>query len=142
MAAMSFQLLSLIFDLIHWINYSKDGRGVVALNELSKVLELTSECIMTLIVLMLANGWMTLDLKQEKETEDIYVPMGIVVVMLYVIISSLSFIERDAYNKYSDFNDIQGYTIIAVKLCLAVAQVYFYHKAAKKVSKQQSQFLD
>ena len=62
MAAIFFQLISLVFDLVHWVNYSMDGEGVVALEELGTVLELLSECGMTLIVLMLANGWMTLDL--------------------------------------------------------------------------------
>ena len=68
--------------------------------------------------------------------------MSIVVFMLYCVISALTFIEPDAYNKYKDFNDVQSYFIIAIKTSFALVQIYFYVKTAKKVKTEQVPFLE
>lgn len=104
MIAMIFQLASLITDLIHYAQYSNDGIGFVQLEVITTLFEMISESLMTMLILMLANGWMTYDLKNEDESEDIYIPIAIVVFMLHIMIGMLTYVDQNAYHKYHDFN--------------------------------------
>jgi len=51
---------------------------------------------------MLSNGWMTHDMKQEDETEDIYIPIAILVMVTHLLLGTLTFVDRDAYHKFHD----------------------------------------
>jgi hypothetical protein len=142
MVAMAFQLLGLVLDLIHWSKYAQDGKGSLSLEVLGNICEMGSEVIMTLVVLMLTNGWMTLDLNQEEITDDLYIPIGVIVLVVHFCLGSLVYVDRDAHHKYHDYNGWQGYVLIAVKIILACVQVYFYLTTRKIVTKNQLKYLD
>ena len=63
MIAMGFQLLGLVLDLAHWTRYAQNGQGIIPVEILGNMCEMISEVIMTMVVLMLTNGWMTHDLQ-------------------------------------------------------------------------------
>jgi len=86
-----------------------------------------SECIMTFLILMLGNGWMTrfmgLDLEDDCE---IYLPLALLVVLIHIALGALTFLDADAYHKYHDFHGWQGYTLICFKLLIVAVYFYFY----------------
>ena len=90
--------------MFHWTTYYEDGKGLVHLDVAGTIFEMFSEIIMTMVVLMLSNGWMTHDMKQEDETEDIYIPIAILVMVTHLLLGTLTFVDRDAYHKFHDFN--------------------------------------
>ena len=101
------------------------------------IFELFSECVMSLVVLMLANGWYTrfksYDLDDGFET---YAPLFLLVVMVHIIFGALSYIDQDAHHKYHDYSGWVGYCVVAVKLALVGVFYYFYQYSASKILKE------
>jgi hypothetical protein len=134
---MSLQLFGIFFDLVHLMSYSKDGEGVPVLEVFGTVFDMLSECVMSLLILMLANGWFTRFKNFEFDDGiEIYGPMFVFVVMIHVVFGGFTYIDNDAYHKYHDFHGWVGYCIVAAKLMLLAAFFYFYGYTVGKLSKQ------
>jgi hypothetical protein len=91
---MGLQAFAISCQLLHWVNYASDGKGLIVLDVFGTIFDLLSECVMSMVVLMLANGWYTrfktYDLDDGMET---YAPLFLLVVMLHVVFGALSFID-------------------------------------------------
>ena len=84
--------------------YSKDGEGMVLFDVFGTIFDMLSECTMTLLLLMLANGWMTRYLKFDfDDSLEVYAPLFMLVVMVHVMFGALTYVDQDAYHKYHDF---------------------------------------
>jgi len=91
---------------------------------------------MTLLVLMLANGWLTKFKKFDFDDGlEIYGPLWILVLVVHIMFAAFSFIDQDAYHKYHDFHGWPGYLLICAKLILVLVFFYFYYYAHKEISK-------
>ena len=74
--------------------YMYDGRSHMILDVLGMVFGMLSECIMSMLVLMLANGWMTRFNKIDMdEGMELYVPLFLVVVVIHVSLGAFTYIE-------------------------------------------------
>jgi len=126
-------------DLAHSIKYRSDGQGMVVFDVIGTILDMLSECTMTLLLLMLANGWMTRYMKYDIDDGlEIYAPLFMLVIMVHVMCGALSFIENDAHHKYHDFHGWVGYALIFIKLIIAGIFAYFAaytNERIKKVSR-------
>ena len=81
-------------DICHWWYYSNDGEGVVVLDVFSLTFDMMSECTMTLLVLMLANGWMTNFVRFDFDDGlEVYAPLYMVVIMVHVMLGALTYID-------------------------------------------------
>ena len=61
--AMWLQCAGIVCDLAHMISYASDGEGMAIFDVFGTIFDMLSECTMTLLLFMLANGWMTRFLK-------------------------------------------------------------------------------
>ena len=59
LTALILQFLAVASSLTFNVSYAKDGIGMLVFDIFSTILDMISECFMTLVILMLANGWMT-----------------------------------------------------------------------------------
>lgn len=92
---------------------------------------------MTLLVLMLANGWMTRFIKYDFEDGmEVYAPLFMLVVMVHVLFGALTFVDMDAYHKYHDFHGWQGYSLIFFKFIIIGVFIYFYMNTYKVLKKE------
>ena len=100
------------------------------------VFEMLSESFMTLLIFMLANGWMTrfsnFGLDENVET---YVPAFVIVLMTHLIFGFLTYVDLDSYDKYHDFHGWVGYCMIALKFGMVMIFYYFYSGAKNNISK-------
>jgi len=103
LAALGLQFLGIVFTLIHEFRYRANGRGYFALDVLSTILDQLSECVMTLLVMMLANGWMTRFQKYDGDN-DLYIALGFFSLFLHVLMGTLTYVDQDAHHKYHDFH--------------------------------------
>jgi hypothetical protein len=63
-----------------------------------------SECVMSFLVLMLANGWLTRFTKFDlDEGIDEYGPLALILIIIHVVFGALTFVDRDAHHKFHDF---------------------------------------
>lgn len=141
LAAMACQLISTSLDLTSNILFSRSGDEYLILDVLTSMTAMAGECTMILLLMMIANGWMTvwLDFDQDDAIE-IYVPLFMLVILVHLVFGCLSFIDRNAYHKYHDFQGYVGVGLIIAKLLLVVVFYYFYHYNHQKVSKTQLEF--
>ena len=102
--ALTFQLISLMTDLVYWQKYSINGESVVLLDYSTTIFEMASESIMTILLLMIASGWMIKDSKLDARMDKYYIPFSLVVIAVHLCIGCLTFIDQDAYHKFHDFN--------------------------------------
>ena len=141
LVAMALQAVAICFDLMHNINYSADGYGILVFDILGTMIDLVSECIMTLVVLMLANGWYTRFKTYDFEDGMFtYAPLFLGVVFMHVIFGALIYIDQDAHHKYHDFHGWVGIIMICTKLTLVSAFFYFYSYSVDKIQKDSKHF--
>jgi len=95
-----------------------------------------SECIMTTLVLMLANGWMTRFINYDFDNGmESYAPLVLLVIMVHILFGAISFVDRDAYHKFHDFQGFLGFGLIIVKFILVGFYFYFYSCCKSLVKK-------
>jgi len=105
------------------------------------ILDMIGECVMTLLVLMLANGWYTrFKTFDYDEGLEIYGPLWILVLMVHMIFGAFSYIDRDAYHKYHDFHGWVGHCLIVSKLILFAVYFYFYDFTNSKLTRDAKVF--
>lgn len=94
------------------------------------VFDMISECVMTMLILMLTNGWMTKFSKIDMDDGlEIYLPVFFIVVMIHIALGAFTYLEPDAHHRYNDFEGILGYLLIALKFLLCGVQFYYYSNA-------------
>lgn len=87
-------MVGIVCDLIHSVNYSYDGKGVLVCDVLGTILDMLSECIMTLLVLMLANGWYSRFNKYDLDDGlEIYAPLFMLIILVHIMFGALSYID-------------------------------------------------
>lgn len=114
--AIGCQFLGLGFEVVHLWIYSYDGKGLIILHMLYQSLETISSAVTTILLIMIASGW-TVSYKDFPEI-DVYIPVALLVVVVNILIVGLGKITNDAYNKYTDYDGLTGYCIIAMRFLL------------------------
>lgn len=128
-------------DLVHVSKYAQDGEGIPVFEVFGTVFDMLSECMLSLLVLMLANGWFTRFKNFDFDDGiEIYGPMFVFVIMIHIVFGAFTFIDQDAYHKYHDFHGWVGYCIVAAKLMLLSCFFYFYNYTVSKISKEAKVF--
>ena len=91
---MALQAIAICCDLVHNTNYSDNGKGMILFDVLGTIIDLISECIMTFVVLMLANGWYTRFKTYDFEDGFFtYSPLLLCIIFMHVIFGSLIYID-------------------------------------------------
>lgn len=138
-----FQILAILFDFGYHLNYSITGEDDMKLYVASQILFMLSECMMILLLFMMANGWMTVWTKYDtNDGMELYLPFFLFVVIIHIVFVILTMVDRDAYHKYHDFSGVLGYCLIAVKFVMVGVYFYFYTETEFKVSKAAKPFYD
>ena len=100
----------------------------------STVFDMTSECTMTLLVLMLANGWYSryFDFDYDEGIE-VYGPLFLLIIVVHIMFGCFTLIDKDAYHKFHDFSGWPGALLIVTKLILVCVFIYFHSYTKIKV---------
>ena len=98
---------------------------------------MANECVMILLLMMIASGWMTLWTKYDTDDAlETYAPLFLLVIMIHICFAALSFINRDEHHKYHDFQGWAGFGLIISKIVLVVVYFYYYLNTKEKVPKK------
>ena len=108
---------------------------------IAAMLAMINECLMILLFMMMANGWMTVWVDYDTdETVEIYLPLFLLIVMVHLIFACLAFIDRNAYHKYHDFQGSIGVGLVIAKFILIIVYYYFYLITRDKIPKNYKKF--
>ena len=124
---MAFQVVSVAIELQSNILFSRSGEEYIVLDIFATIFSMVNECTMILLLMMMANGWMTKWTKYEFDDGiEIWAPLFLLVVMVHICFGALSFIDGDAYHKYHDFQGWAGFGLLISKFVLVGIYFYFY----------------
>jgi hypothetical protein len=97
----------ILFETLHLIFYSYNGRGVPIFDIFSLIGVMLAEIAMSSLLMTIASGW-TLnyqDIDWDNNLE-IYLPVGAILVIFHLIIAALTYVDIDASHKYHDYAGI------------------------------------
>ena len=112
--AILFELLEIIFKLIHYSAYAYDGEGLVVMDVFSVIAQVTSQFLMVTLLLLISSGWtINFDTLPDK---DLYVPIGGLVLVVHLMIGGLTFVDNDDVDKHHYFAGVQGLILVMLRL--------------------------
>ena len=140
MIALFLQMVANLFQAAY-SGFYLYGNDYIGLDVVSTILDMLSECIMTLLIMLLTNGWWTRFQKIDMDIGmELYVPIFLFVVFVHVLLGAISFIEADAHHKYMDFEGVLAYFLIATKMALCCIQMYYYAVNTDKINRRAKDF--
>ena len=108
------QFGGILFEVIHLWIYSYNGKGIMLLELLYQSLELVSSIIVTVLLILIANGW-TLKYRSFPDA-DIYIPISMIIIAVNLVIVALGKLSDDSYNKYTDYEGVAAFFIIVFRI--------------------------
>ena len=112
--AILFELLEIIFKLIHYSVYAYDGEGLVVMDVFSVIAQVTSQFLMVTLLLLISSGWtINFDTLPDK---DLYIPIGGLVLVIHLMIGGLTFVDNDDIDKYHNFAGVQGLILVMLRI--------------------------
>eukprot|EP00164_Ancoracysta_twista_P002788 GFYU01003708.1.p1 GENE.GFYU01003708.1~~GFYU01003708.1.p1 ORF type:complete len:435 (+),score=100.52 GFYU01003708.1:245-1549(+) len=135
--ALIMESVSLIFSTIHYGVYSGDGEGVQALRTLAEVLDVISNLVFMLLLILLAKGWTvsTLELTNKK----VIIVLGGMFLMAYAGLFMYEYLSRDPASTLYIYESVPGIIILILRcltLCwfgyLAFNSFYYENHDAKR----------
>jgi len=135
--ALFIEFLSLLCEILHLWIYSYNGKGSAFFNFSNHVLSITSQFLITCLLLLIAYGWSINFL--EFEDMDVFIPLGILLGIMHIVIIGVGKIIDNEHYKYHDYENWAGVVIIVVRLLLYVFWIYLFvqtYTAAKHTEKK------
>ena len=134
--ALLLEFLSLTCEIIHLWIYSADGQGSFFFNFANQALSVTSQFLITCLLLLMAYGWSINFL--EFEDMDVFIPLGILLGIIHILIVGVGRITDDEYYRYHDYENWAGVFVMVMRVLLFGFWVYLYrgtYQAAKEADK-------
>lgn len=121
-------------ELVSNVMFARSGDENLIIDVIASILAMVNECMMILLLMMMVSGWMTLWLDVDPdEVIEVHVPLFLLVIMIHLVFACLSFIDRNAYHKYHDFQGYVGVGLVFAKFILLCPYYYFYYYTHGKV---------
>jgi hypothetical protein len=136
--AISAAFLSLLLQCVHIWVYSYNGHGLIVVDFLSQALEVLSQLVLTVLLILVSSGW-TLKYRGFPDA-DTYVPITLLVVMLHFLMVGLGRITDDSYYKFSDYEGVPGVILIVLRLGMWGWFLYCLTGLMKSVTGRQATF--
>jgi hypothetical protein len=134
-------ILSLIIayfcKLVHLFVYSFNGEGVLTLDVLFFTWKTVSECAIINLLLIIGWGWTITYIT--GESQELYLPMGLMTTIIHIITTVLGIITDGNQHKNHHFDCATGIIILIIRLIFVmvfVVGVYRTHNEARPKAKQ------
>ena len=110
------QVCAIVCALLHYWQYASNGRGITFLDFLSQGLDLLSQLLITVILLLVSTGW-TITYRDLPGIETA-LPASFFLILLEFLAAGMNRFGDEAYDKFSEFDGVPGLFIITIRLCL------------------------
>lgn len=137
---LSLDLVSVFLQVLHLYIYSKNGKGVAAADIFTIVFIQMAEVAQSVHFFLMAQGWTVTFDEMEWDNFEFYLPIGSIVIAMHLVLGVLTYIDNEAAHKYHDFDGLQGYFLIAFKICLFIYFIYQWNTNDKVPRKAQPFF--
>jgi len=133
------QFSSLFLDSLHLSSYSLNGEGIKFFHILSIILEIGSQFIITTIIMLFTMGWEV----NNKIIIDTKKLISIIVsgLFIHLLLAGLTNPFNDMYNKFHEFEGIQGFLLISLRLGIFAFSLVSLNKTKQICNRLQNNFL-
>ena len=108
------QFAGVFFELVHLWIYAYTGTGIMAFDLLHQAFEVVSGIIVTVLFILIANGW-TLKYRNFPDA-DIYIPITMIVIAINLIIVGIGRVSDDSYDKYSEYQGVSVFFLVVFRV--------------------------
>ena len=122
--ALMCELFALGCEVIHLWSYSGDGKGLWLFNFGNQGWSILSQFIITCLLLLIAYGWSIKFI--EFEDMDIFLPIGILLGVLHLMIVGLGRITDNEHYHFHDYESWAGIVIIILRMIMYGFFVYLF----------------
>lgn len=122
LAALALQSAAFLLQTAHLLVYDDDGRGWVFFHILSEMLAVTSQFLITCLLILMSQGWAII--YRKIENADVLGPLAVLVGGSQVIIVALDKMNDNSSSKYHQFDSGPGYIILGLKLATGAYFLY------------------
>jgi len=127
------EFLSLVFEISHYWIYSIDGKGSFLFNFANQALSITSQFLITCLLLLMAYGWSIKFLKFQDM--DVFIPLGVLLGIIHILIVGIGRVIDDESYRYHDYENWAGLFVMAMRILLYGVWVYLFRETYKKTQK-------
>lgn len=120
--AISTQIVAILCVWSHHFQLGNDAQGLIYFDFVGQSLDLVSQLIVTLFLLLLISGWT--DLAQALPTAQKSLPIALLLVLVEFITAGISRWSEEEYDKFSEFDGISGNLLVVIRLGLLGVFVY------------------
>jgi len=134
-----FQFLSLFSNSIHLFFYSINGKGIGIFHLLSTIFEVGSEFLMTTLITMFSMGWCVTKRKMIEPKKIVsLIASGL---LIHLMLATLSNPNDDIYNKFHEYDGIQGFFLVFLRISMFCFSLYSLNETKKFSNKREFQFI-
>lgn len=123
------ELLSLICEVIHLWIYSVNGRGSFVFDFANQTLSVTSQFIITSLLLLMASGW-SINFMKFKDM-DVILPIGGVIAFVMLLIVGIGKLVDEEQYFFHDYENWTGMLFMLVRVGLYALWVYLFQQTYK-----------
>eukprot|EP00826_Nyctotherus_ovalis_P015709 TRINITY_DN14490_c0_g1_i1.p1 TRINITY_DN14490_c0_g1~~TRINITY_DN14490_c0_g1_i1.p1 ORF type:complete len:202 (-),score=4.90 TRINITY_DN14490_c0_g1_i1:27-632(-) len=98
----------------HLMAYSKDGLGLVPCHAVSVVAEIASQFFLSVLLVLISWGWTISYLKFHRPL--LLIEMLFTLLVLHLLLGGLTELGNDEYDKYHNYDGIQGVLLTVLRL--------------------------
>lgn len=138
--ALFLEFCSVLSEILHLWIYSYDGRGSMVFNFFNHVLSISSQFVIACLLLLIAYGWSINFM--EFEDMDIFIPLGILLGVLHIIVVGVGKITDDEHYRYHDYENWAGIVIIVLRLVLFIFWVFLLAESFKTAKGAERRFFN
>lgn len=132
--ALFIELLSVGCEIMHMWIYSVDGSGSFLFNFANQALSITSQFLITCLLLLMAHGWSIKFLKFEDM--DVFIPLGILLGIIHILIVGVGRITDDESYRFHDYENWAGAFVMMLRVFLFAFWVYLFRETYQKTTKE------
>jgi len=137
--AIGLQIFGIGIAAIHMLLYTYNGYGIGVFYMFYQLFEVFSTTIVSLLMIIIASGW-TIKYKEFKDA-DIYIPVGLFLFMINLIVVSLEKGNEDTQNNFSNYEGIPGFIMALLRLILWAWFLYSIISVFNECNQRTSDFL-
>lgn len=117
-ASMCFEFIGIVFNLLHWIIFSFNGIGFYVISVIGNAVDVVSECMFMLTLLLIAKGWTITQM--EITGKPIVFSIWGCYTLLNCVLFIWNLLEVDVISNIDEWQTWPGYITLAFRLMIMV----------------------
>jgi Rhodopsin-like GPCR transmembrane domain len=118
------EFFALLCETLHLWSFSYNGKGFFIFDFGNLALSVLSQFVLTCLLMLIAYGWSIRF--NEFEDMDVFIPIGILLAILHVMIVGIGTITNNEHYRYHDYENWAGIVILVLRVLFFMFWAYLF----------------